>query len=159
MHRIFLAIIGAFIALLVILVIFYGFKAMNYKEPYQTNLYCLESTSRDSEILTNAIKDVADKYGMVMLDRSADVTRELDELDRPRPKAVLHGSIEHGGNLVLSYSNLGSNDRILHISIYSDEFTHISRIFDKGIREVVTPRRIKVISGGEFDSRFCERIK
>jgi hypothetical protein len=153
MNKIILAIIAA---LLAILAVIYVFRTMSYNEPRQTNLYCLESSSDDRDALHAALVKIADEDGLTVLDRSNEVARELDSLDRPRPEKVLHGTIKRKNDLVLSYSNLGSNSRTFYLSFYSKDYERVSRLFDQGIREAATPLRSKVIAGGAFDDSFCE---
>ena len=147
-----LIIIGA---LLILLAGGYVFKRMSYNEPHQTIVYCLDRTTEDAESLRKALKAGAEQNRLTITDRGAEVASEMDTLNRTRPETVIHGIINRGDDLILSYSNLGTNGRTFHLSFYSKDYHSISESFDKAIRQFVTPRRTETFAGGSFDGRIC----
>ncbi len=152
MSKTVLAIIGVLLALLVV---YYVFDTMSYNEPHRTNVYCLESTSDDANRLRQALETGATENRLTIADRSSQIASEMDALDQARPETVLHGNIMRDGELVLSYSNLGSNDRTFHLSFFSKDHEPISQSFDRAIRGLVTPIRAETFQGGSFDDRIC----
>jgi hypothetical protein len=147
-----LAIIGVLLALLVV---YYVFETMSYNEPHRTIVYCLGSTSGDANRLREALEMVAAENRLKIADESYEVASGMDRLEQARPETVLHGNITRDGELIVAYSNLGTNDLTFHLSFFSKDHESISQSFDRAIRGLVTPIRTETFSGGGFDDRIC----
>lgn len=96
--------------------IVYASGSLKSEEPYQWNLYCIESSSKQKTKLLSAISKVAPKNRYEIIDRSDDVSRGLKAINRPRSADTLHGVVRRNGRLVATFSSSGSNDRIFHLS-------------------------------------------
>lgn len=142
-------------ALIAFAAIMYVFRTMNHNDPHQTRVYCFKSSSDEAAALSAVLDAVARQHGMVLQDRSDDVAYELNKLERPAPIKVIHGVLRKDGNLVASYSNLGSNSSVFHISFYSKDYQQLSTNIDRAIQRATPPVRSKVIAGGSFNDSFC----
>lgn len=147
--------VAVLIALIAFAAIIYVFRTMNQNDPHQTRVYCFKSSSDEVPALSAALYAVARQNGLTMQDRGDDVSNELSKLDRPAPSKVIHGVLRKDGNLVASYSNLGSNNSVFHISFYSKDHKRLSDSIDHAIQRATPPVRTKVIAGGSFDDSFC----
>jgi hypothetical protein len=146
----------AAVALVLIAGFFFMGRNIGSDEPYITKIYCLRSSSQDAEDLLQAISQIASGSDLEVNDRSADVAKELASLNEGQSGEVLHGVLIRNGALVATYSNLGSNDRVFHMSFYVEDYEGLSKEFDSAIKGVVSVLREKTISGGAFDDSFCE---
>lgn len=131
-------------------------KMTKSEEPYQTRLYCFDNTADIRDDLLSSLVQVSEESGFELRDYSSDVSRDLSSLDVPVAAAVLDGVIRQEGTLLATFSNLGSNNSIFHMSFYTDDYERISDRFDSAVREAATPFRAKTISGGAFDDSFCK---
>ena len=98
------------------------FGTMIYNETHQSRLCCFKNTSEKRDVLRSALDDMARKNHLAIYDRSYEVTSELDKLGQPRPAKVLHGDMRRGNETVLSYSNIGLNGTIFHVSFHVEYF-------------------------------------
>lgn len=137
------------------LILFFIIDLKGSNNPNKTLLYCIDDSSTSIAEIGDAIRDASSQQGLYLVDVSEQTTRELDRLKQPRPEVVLHGSVFQDRVLVATYSNLGANELVFHISFFGEKSDDNASLFDKEISSVSGLTLTKAVSGGEFNDSLC----
>lgn len=127
----------------------------SYVEPHNTTIYCSSEAGVNVYALQLVLKREAELIGLTMIDQSDRVASDLDALSSPRPNEVLYGEIRKNGDLVATFSNLGTDERAIHVSFYSRTYYERYKVIIEGFENAMKPNSIHLVPGGEFNKTIC----